>query len=69
MVTAQQSPVLTVCEALHELPKYNGKMVIIVGRSAFIAVVLQLNSDLLGRSGLWEPVLRYDSIFSDYSAV
>jgi hypothetical protein len=30
---AQQIPVLTVCEALHELPKYNGKVVIVVGRT------------------------------------
>jgi|SRR5215467_5783771 len=32
---AQQIPVLTVCEALHELPKYNGKVVIVVGRTFF----------------------------------
>lgn len=35
IAAAQQIPVLTVCEALHELPKHNGKLIIVVGRSFF----------------------------------
>ena len=30
---AQSIPLLTVCEALHDLPKYNGRFVIVVGRA------------------------------------
>ena len=35
VAAAQDIPVLTVCEALHELPEHNGKNVIVVGRSFF----------------------------------
>lgn len=35
VAAAQDIPVLTVCEALHELPEHNGKNVIVVGRSFY----------------------------------
>jgi len=45
MAHAQQIPVLTVCEVLHELPKYNGKLVIVVGRVFFTFEGTFMNED------------------------
>ena len=47
---AQPIPVLTVCEALHDLAEYNGKLVIVVGRSFWTFAGSFLNEEC-GRDG------------------
>jgi hypothetical protein len=47
---AQPIPVLTVCEALHDLEKYNGKVVIVVGR-AFWTFEGSFMNEECGRDG------------------
>jgi hypothetical protein len=51
ILAAQAIPVLTVCEALHELPEHNGKNVIVVGRYfyAFEGTFMNEGCDVDGR--------------------
>jgi len=67
VAAAQDIPVLTVCDALHELPKHNGKNVIVVGRSfyTFEGTFLNEECEVDGRTSIqgerWLSMIAFGS--------